>query len=112
MTWATPCDGSKECIDGHDEDGCDTPSWVLPIVLFGTGFLLWSTLLLCSIKSFNNLSYEVAQVVTTDTSRHERHLIIAILTELEDFDEIRKIFCREVKLQGNQMEAICFFKVN
>ena len=49
-TWATPCDGIEECFDGHDENGCETPSWLLPAILFGTGSVLWRTLCFYSIK--------------------------------------------------------------
>ena len=48
----------------------------------------------------------------TDTSRFERPLYIAVLTEIKDIDEIKKVFQREVKIQGDEQEAICFFKVH
>ena len=114
-TWATPCDGIEECIYRHDENGCETPSWLLPVILFGIGFFLWCTLLFYSMKSVNNVIKDIAPIDEIDeieTSRFERPLYIAILTEIEDIDELKKVFQREVKIQGDEQEAICFFKVH
>ena len=111
-TWATPCDGIEECFDSHDENGCETPSWLLPIILVGTGFFLWCTLFLYSLKSVNSTMEDTMPINEIDTSRFERPLYIAILTEIEDIDEIKKVFQREVKIQGDEQKAICFFKVH
>ena len=40
MRFATPCDGKVECIDGRDEQDCESPIWLLPAVLVGAIFFL------------------------------------------------------------------------
>ena len=111
ITWATPCDGNIECMDGHDEYGCKTPSWLLPTILFGIGFIVWCTLFLYSITTVKHVLIDILQVKKNDGSDYERSLFIAILTELGDVDEIKKIFKREIKTHGSEMEAICHHKV-
>ena len=112
MTWATPCDGKKECINGSDEAGCETPIWIVPLILFGVGCLLVITLFL---YSFNNI-YEAArsisydQVVTNNTTKN-KSLHIAILTEKKDLKMIEQLIINEVNIKGNKGEAICSFKV-
>ena len=112
MTWATPCDGNRECIDGYDEQGCETPIWILPLILFGIGFLLVVTLFL---YSFEHIYYAVKNIsnneeVHSDTSSNKK-LQIAILTEIRDIKMIDQLFRNEVKIQGNEGKAICYLKV-
>ena len=112
MTWATPCDGNRECIDGSDEEGCKTPIWILALTLFGVGFLLVVTLFLYSFKSINeavrDISYD--EEITNDSSK-SKQLHIAILTEKKEIKMIGQLFRNKVKVQGNEGEAICTFKV-
>ena len=112
MTWATPCDGNRECIDGSDEAGCETPIWIIPLILFGVGCFLVITLFL---YSFNNIYEAVRNItcdqnMTNDTSK-EKKLHIAILTKKHDIKAIEMLFINEVNIQGNVGEAICSFKV-
>jgi hypothetical protein len=112
LTWATLCDGNHECIDNSDEEGCKTSIWVLPLILFGIGFLLVVTLFL---YSFENIYYAVKNIsyngeISAD-SFTSRHLQIGILTEENDIKMIEQLFINEVKMQGNEGEAICSFKV-
>ena len=112
MTWATLCDGSYECIDNSDEEGCKTSIWILPLILFGIGFLLVITLFL---YSFENIYEEVRSIsyngeIPNDSSMN-RQLKIGILTEKNDIKMIEQLFINEVKIQGNEGEAICSFKV-
>ena len=112
MTWATLCDGSYECIDNSDEEGCKTSIWVLPLILFGIGFLLVVTLFL---YSFENI-YEAVRNISSGEEMHNdssknKHLHIAILTEKKEIQMIEQLFINEVMKQGNEGEAICSLKV-
>ena len=113
MTWATPCDGNRECIDGSDEEGCKTPIWILALTLFGVGFLLVVTLFLYSFKciyeAVRDISYD--EEIPNDSSKNKQ-LHIAILTEKNEIKMIEQLFRNEVKIQGNEGEAICTFKVS
>ena len=112
ITWATPCDGNRECKNVNDEEGCTTPSWLLPVVLFGTGFVLMITLFLHLTKSTSNLMEEIGQTADADNAfRFDRPFYIAILTEMNEVDEIKKVFNREMNIRGSEKEAICYFKV-
>ena len=42
--WATPCDGNNECLYASDESNCNSPVWLLPIILLAIGLLLFGTL--------------------------------------------------------------------
>jgi hypothetical protein len=112
LTWATPCDGNRECIDDSDEEGCETPIWILGLILFGVGFFLVVTLFLYSFKTIKevvrNITYD--EDMSNDTSKN-KHLHIAILTEKNDIKMIEQLFINEVKMQRNEGEAICSFKV-
>ena len=111
MTWATPCDGNRECIDDSDEEGCKTPIWILAIILCGVGFLLIVTLFLYSFKSI----YQAVRIINNeempnDSFKNEQ-LNFAILTERNEMKMIEQLYRNEVKIQGNEGEAICTFKV-
>ena len=112
MTWATPCDGNIECIDGSDEEGCETPIWILVLILFGVGVLMVITLFLYTFKSIyeavRNITYN--EGMTNDIS-NKKKLQIAILIEKKDIKTIEQLFKNKVKIQGNEGEAICCFKV-
>ena len=43
--------------------------------------------------------------------RFDKPFYIAILTESEEIDEIKKVFKRETEVHGNERRAICYFKV-
>ena len=111
MTWATSCDGNKECIDGTDEEGCKTSIWILPLILFGIGFLLVVTLFLYSFEKMYEAVRNIIYHEEMPNSSIYRQLQIGILTEKNDIKMIEQLFMNEVKIQGNEGEAICSFKV-
>ena len=83
------------------------------MVLVGAGFVLWFTLFLYSMNYVSKVFEKVEKASRKhDFVNSERPFYIAILTEMEEVDEIKKIFNREVRTQGNEKEAICYFKVN
>ena len=110
--WAITRDGNIECQEGLDESGCETQIWFLSVILFGTGFLLWFVSFLPSVGSVSVEVEDLVQVPEHYVLRQERSFCIAVLTETNDIDEIKKIFRREIQtLQGNENEALCYFKV-
>ena len=99
-------------MDGSDEEGCETPLWIFALVLFGVGFSLVVTLFLYSFKSIYEAVRNIRDIeeVPNDTSSCKQ-LYIAILTENRDTKMIEQLFINEVMVQGNEREAICYFKV-
>ena len=71
------------------------------------------TLFLHLNKSTCDLLEEVGcnPVVVDSAFEFERPFYIAILTEMEEVDEIKKVFKREMNFRGSEKEAICYFKV-
>ena len=119
MRWATPCDGKVECIDGRDEQGCESPIWLLPAFLLGAIFCL-----LCSQFCFfyKYIRKEVIEIKrkTDSTSQQPLHSIsckaqkqiyIAMLLIQEDQESIETLMDKEIETHGNEEKALCCFKV-
>ena len=63
-------------------------------------------------KSTSDLIEEIEKTTSADnTFRFDRPFYIAILTEMNEVDEIKKVFNREMNIRGSEKEAICYFKV-
>ena len=70
------------------------------------------TLFLHLTKSTGDLMQEIGQTTGADNAfRFDRPFYIAILTEMDEVDEIKKVFTREMNIRGSEKEAICYFKV-
>ena len=112
ITWATPCDGNIECTGSiNDELGCETSPWLLPGVLLGTGCMIWLTLFIYSVQNVGHMLEGIEDIESKSGFRFDKPFYIAILTEAEEIDEIKKIFKREIEVHGNERRAICYFKV-
>ena len=71
------------------------------------------TLFLHLTKSISDLLEEIGHAtVVNDAFEFDRLFYIAILTEMEEVDEIKKVFEREMNSRGSEKEAICYFKVD
>ena len=119
MQFATPCDGKVECIDGRDEQGCESPIWLLPAVLLGAIFFL-----LCSqfcyfykyvregVKEITrNANSKCQQPFQSISCKQQKHMYIAMLLDQEDQEGIETIMDKEIKTHSNEGKALCCFKV-
>ena len=115
---STPCDGVYECIDNLDENDCEFPIWLLPstlltliiILLFFCVFFITNDVK----KTMNGIKLILEDQKTTEIDlpkRLIRHLRIAYVTEIEDYDEIRNLFFKEMEYHGSEGGAICCLKV-
>ena len=75
-------------------------------LMFGTGFVLMITLFFHLTKSTSDLIEEIGKNSAADnTFRFDRPFCIAILTEMGEDDEIKKVFNREKNIRGSEKEA-------
>ena len=118
ITMSTPCDGVNECIDNLDENNCEFPIWLLPSTLLTSVVIL---LFICIFfimndikKTMNGIKLILEGQKSTEidlSKRSIRHMRIAYFTEIEDYDEIRHLFFKEIEYHGSEGSAICCLKV-
>ena len=106
MTWATPCDGEVECFDGRDEQGCESPIWLLPAVLLVAIFLL-----LCSQFCFfykyiskeltRNTNEKCQQPLKLIICRQQKHIYIAMLLDQQNQEGIETLMNKEIENHRN-----------
>ena len=114
--WATPCDGEVECFDGRDEQGCESPVWLLPAVLLVAIFLL-----LCSQFCFfykyirkeltRNTNEKCQQPLKLISCKQQKHIYIAMLLDQQDQEGIESLLNKEIENHRNDGKALCCFKV-
>ena len=117
--WATPCDGNNECLYDEDESNCDSPVWLLPIILLAMGLLLFGTLFcylnkeikkdLEEIRHFKPLDNQVAMNVVV--RRLKKKFQLAVLIEKEECELIKIIVKEEINCHGSEGSAMCCLKV-
>ena len=116
--WATPCDGNNECLYNEDEINCNSPVWLLPIILLAMGLLLFGTLFcylnketvkdLEKISHFKPLENQVAMNVVC---RLKKKFQLAVLIEKEECALIKIIVKEEINCHGSEESAMCCLKV-
>ena len=118
MTWATPCNGNKECADGSDEEGCGSSLVITINILICAGIMLCFTMFLYLHKEVNKTiltiskdEYTIANKDSVDSTKAEQIITIAILITKMEVDEIKSILKREELVHGNEGKAICYLKV-
>ena len=119
IRWATPCDGNVECLDGRDENSCESPVWLLPVILFVAIIFL-----LCSQFAFfyKYIRKEVKEITENTKSKcqqplqsihykQQKHIYIAMLLDQEEVETIKTLLDKEIKTHGNEGKVLCCFKV-
>ena len=117
MTWATPCNGNKECADGSDEEGCGSSLLITINIVICAGIVLCCTMFLYLHKEVNKTILTIskdeylANKDSGDYTKAEQIITIAILITKMEVDEIKSILKREELVHGNEGKAICYLKV-
>ena len=95
MIWATPCDGKNECLYDEDEINCNSPVWLLPIILLFIGFLLFGTLYCYLSKKLVKDIEDIRHFKPLDIQvrRLKKKFQLAVLIEKEE--------CALIKIIGN-----------
>ena len=119
IRWATPCDGKVECIDGRDEQGCESPIWLLLAVLLVTIFAL-----LCSLFGFfyiyirrkveeisRNTNSTSQQPLQSISCKQQKHIYIAMLLDQEDTEGLKILMEKEIESHGSEGKGLCCYKV-
>ena len=110
VTWATPCNGIKECRNGTDEEGCTSPIWLLPFASIIAVIGLTCTLF-CYLQRNTLKKAEDAMRVRPVCKKSLKLIHIALLIENEEVEKISKIFFSEVETHDSEAKAICCLKV-
>ena len=118
VKWATPCNGVIECSNGIDEQGCESPFWLLPIITLGSGVLM-CILLVCYLHF--KLKKRIGEMIDlfgqdnnceeTVSASRKKLIYIAILTEQKNIIKIQDLVSKEILLHGSHGKAICCLKV-
>ena len=109
MTWATPCNGNIECVDGSDEKGCESSLLIIAVVLLSAGIIICFTLFIYLHKYANNAIITIINSDSIPTKKREDSTKLEKLIYI--VDEVKKIFKKEVEASGSDGKALCYFKV-
>ena len=119
VRWATPCDGKEECFDGKDEKGCDSPIWLLPVILLVAIFFLLCSQFLFSYKYIRkeveeirkNTNLKCQEPLQSISCRLQKHIYIAKLLDQEDQKGLETLMVKEIETHQSEGKALCCFKV-
>ena len=112
--WAVPCNSIKECERGFDEENCQLPHWVLPVILAGTFGTLCTSLF---FYLANHLNFAIRSIKNNinkeniERSPSNRFFQIALMIEQKDYRNIQSIYQKEMDIHGSEAAAICCLKV-
>ena len=118
-TYAIPCNGKVECIDGQDEQDCDLPDYLILKVLCLVASLLCIALFLYLKVSIKKKVKLICQNKVSDNqqpddpnhAKSKKLLYMAMLIENDCEQELQELYKREIEAHGNEVRVMHCMKV-
>ena len=118
-TYAIPCNGKVECIDGQDEQDCDLPDYLILKVLCLVASLLCIALFLYLKVSIKKKVKLICQNKVVDNqqpddpnhAKSKKLLYMAMLIENDCEQELQELYKREIEAHGNEVRVMHCMKV-